>query len=174
GSSLPNFQPISEMYGFEFASMVEMPVEKGIALLSGMDVVEMPRPSGNIAFDYERRAELANELIGSYGGVYIHIKGPDEPAHDGDCGSKKQSIELIDSFFFKNLKIDMSSTLIVVTADHSTPCSMKAHSDDPVPLLVAGCSIKSDGTKTFGESNCRKGSLGQLNGKELLKKIISL
>ena len=174
GSSLPNFQSISKLYGFEFASMVEMPVEKGIALLCGMDVVELPKASGNLAIDYERRAELTNELISTYGGVYIHIKGPDEPAHDGDCESKKKAIELIDSYFFKNLQVDLSNTVVVVTADHSTPCSLKAHSDDPVPLLATGCTIKSDGTKTFGESNCRRGSLGKLNGQEVLKRIIAL
>jgi len=174
GSSLPSFKKVTEIYGFEFASMVEMPVEKGIALLCGMDVVELPKPSGDISLDYKRRAEMASELVDSYGGVYIHIKGPDEPAHDGDCVGKQKAIELIDAHFFKNLRINLENTVVVVTADHSTPCQSRAHSDDPVPLIVAGFGICSDGTTSFGEGQCHKGSLGEMNGQNVLRRIIAL
>jgi len=174
GSSLPSFKKVTEIYGFEFASMVEMPVEKGIALLCGMDVVELPKPSGDISLDYKRRAEMASELVDSYGGVYIHIKGPDEPAHDGDCVGKQKAIELIDAHFFKNLRINLENTVVVVTADHSTPCQSRAHSDDPVPLIVAGFGICSDGTTSFGEGQCNKGSLGEMNGQNVLRRIIDL
>lgn len=174
GSALPEFTPVTELYGMEFAAMVEMPVERGIALLCGMDSVDLPKPTGDISLDYERRAELASELIECYGGVYIHIKGPDEPAHDGNCEGKKKSIEMIDEHFFGHLKVDLKSTAIVVTADHSTPCSLRAHSDDPVPLIVAGCGIQPDGTAEFGEGACRRGSLGEVVGMDLIRRVISL
>lgn len=174
GSSLPNFAPVAEVYGMEFAAMVEMPVERGIALLCGMDSVELPKTTGDLTLDYEKRAELASELIQCYGGVYIHIKGPDEPAHDGDCAGKRRSVELIDEHFFGHLKVDLGSTAVVVTADHSTPCLLRAHSDDPVPLIVAGAGIQPDGTTEFGESVCRNGSLGEIDGVEVLKKVIRM
>jgi 2,3-bisphosphoglycerate-independent phosphoglycerate mutase len=173
GSRLPNFEPILKKFGIEFASMVEMPVERGIALLCGMDMVELPKPTGDLAVDYGRRAEMASELIQVYGGVYIHIKGPDEPAHDGDCEGKKRSIELIDAHFFGHLRLNPKDVVVVVTADHSTPCGMKAHSDDPVPLMVAGPGIDPDGTSEFGERFCRGGSLGIMNGQEVLKRVMS-
>ncbi len=171
GSSLPNFTPVTELYGMEFAAMVEMPVERGIALLCSMDTVELPKATGDLALDYERRAELASELIQCYGGVYIHIKGPDEPAHDGDCFGKRRSIELIDEHFFGHLAVDLGKTVVVVTADHSTPCSLRAHSDDPVPLIVAGGGVGADGTGEFGESACRNGSLGEIDGVDLLRRV---
>lgn len=171
GDRLPSFTKVTALYGMEFASMVEMPVERGIAMLSGMDLVELPKPTGDLAVDYKRRAEMAQELLESYGGVYIHIKGPDEPAHDGNWQSKKTSIEMIDAHFFKNLNIDYEHTTVIVTADHSTPCEMKAHSDDPVPLIAAGAGIARDGTSEFGETACRKGSLGAMNGQDVLRKL---
>jgi len=149
-------------------------VERGIALLCGMDLVEMPRPTGDITIDYCNRAKMASELVASYGATYIHIKGPDEPAHDGDCEGKKRAIELIDAHFFKNLKVDLAKTIVAVTSDHSTICSLKAHSDDPVPLMVTGCGITGDGTKAFGESYCSKGSLGILLGRDVLRRVMSL
>jgi 2,3-bisphosphoglycerate-independent phosphoglycerate mutase len=174
GSSLPNFTPVTDLYGMEFAALVEMPVERGIALLCGMDTVDLPKSTGDLSLDYEKRAELASELIQCYGGVYIHIKGPDEPAHDGDCAKKRRSIEMIDEHFFGHLHLDLDSTAVVVTADHSTPCSLRAHSDDPVPLIVAGAGIGTDGTAEFGESECRKGSLGEIDGVDLLKRVIRM
>lgn len=174
GSRLPRFEPVLVKHGMDFASIVEMPVERGIALLCGMDLVEMPHPTGGLREDYARRAAQASELVETYGAVYIHIKGPDEPAHDGDCTGKKKAIELIDAHFFGNLKVDPEKVVMAVTADHSTPCGLRAHSDDPVPLMVLGGGIRGDGQGTFGEVAASKGSLGSMNGQEVLPRIIGL
>jgi 2,3-bisphosphoglycerate-independent phosphoglycerate mutase len=174
GSKLPRFEPVSKKYGMDFASMVEMPVERGIALLCGMDLVEMPTPTGRLQEDYARRAILAAELAETYGVVYVHIKGPDEPAHDGDCRGKKKAIELIDAHFFGNLGVDRNRVVVAVTADHSTPCTLRAHSDDPVPLMVSGGGIKGDGLRSFSEKSTTKGSLGTMDGQEVLPRIIQL
>ncbi|MEK6715063.1 MAG: alkaline phosphatase family protein [Candidatus Omnitrophota bacterium] len=174
GDRLPKFPPLSENYGVNFGSFVEMPVEKGIALLTGIKIVEVPPRTGNLDVDYAVWAKLALEKIKDYDGLYIHIKGPDEPAHDGNFAKKKESIEEIDKHFFKNLleKIDMPNSIICVTADHSTPCKMKAHSADPVPLLISGGNIKPDGTMSFSERTARLGSLGEILGRELLSLLI--
>jgi len=139
-----------------------------------MDLIELPKPSGDLRIDYKKRAKMACELAAAYDVIYIHIKGPDEPAHDGDCESKKKAIELIDAHFFKNLKVDLENVAVAVTADHSTPCTLKSHSDDPVPFMISGCGIKSDGTRVFGERECSNGSLGVMNGQELLRRIFTL
>ena len=61
----------------------------------------------------------------------------------------------------------------MVTADHSTPCSLKTHSSDPVPVLVYGGEEENgkDQTTEFNEIQARKGDLGKMYGKELLKKV---
>lgn len=174
GSRLPKFERVLDKYGIEFASMVEMPVERGIALLCGMDLVEMPPPTGDLSVDYAKRASEASELLQTYGAVYVHIKGPDEPAHDGDCMAKMKSIEQIDEHFFGNLEVDRECVVIAVTADHSTPCTLHSHSDDPVPLMVTGPGIGGDGCARFGESAARKGSIGLINGQDVLPKILAL
>ena len=115
-----------------------------------------------------------NQLL-VFDGLYIHIKGPDEPGHDGDYNAKKDNIEAIDKYFFTPLlsRIDLKDVIIAVTADHSTPCSLKAHSADPVPLLVCGSSIEPDGGMGFSEKSARLGSLGEILGRELLGKLVA-
>lgn len=174
GDRLPKFPPLSENYGVNFGSFVEMPVEKGIALLTGIKIVEVPQRSGHVDVDYAVWAKLALEKIKDYDGLYIHIKGPDEPAHDGNFAKKKESIEEIDKYFFRDLldKCDLKNSIICVTADHSTPCKIKAHSADPVPLVISGGRITPDGSMSFSERTAKLGSLGEILGRELLSLLI--
>lgn len=177
GDSLPRMPSLNSLYGGTFGSLVEMPVERGIALLCGMREVKIPEPTGNLKHDYTVRAQIAAEAMASGIDVlYIHIKGPDEPGHDGKPDKKRKIIEMIDRYFFSTLlpNVDLTEDLVAVTADHSTPCSLRAHSDDPVPLLIAGPNLKADGLKHFSEKACRKGSLGTMNGPELMPKLMRL
>jgi 2,3-bisphosphoglycerate-independent phosphoglycerate mutase len=173
GDHLPRLVSFKERFGPEMGCFVEMPVELGIARLTGMGVVEAPTGMEATA-QYEAWAELALEALGGYDGLYIHIKGPDVPAHDGDYDAKIASIEAIDAHFFAPLLdgLDLKRTIVAVTADHSTSCARKAHTDGPVPLLVAGGTITSDGVTGFGETVSRKGSLGHLQGTQIVPLLV--
>lgn len=174
GSRLPKFESIKQLYSISFGCFVEMPVEKGIALLTGMEIVNIPLPSGDLEKDYKLRADKVIESMETYDGLYIHLKGPDEPAHDGDVKGKIKAIEAIDRFFFGRLleKIDLKEALIAIGSDHSTPCIMKAHSDDPVPFIVTTAGLTPDGISGYSERKCRKGSLGKVNGTKILPLLV--
>ncbi|MDQ3981162.1 MAG: alkaline phosphatase family protein, partial [Actinomycetota bacterium] len=96
GDHLPDLVPFKEKFGPQMGCFVEMPVELGIARLTGMGIVEAPTgiPPRE---QYGQWAALALEAIEGCDGLYIHIKGPDVPAHDGDYAAKIASIEEIDS-----------------------------------------------------------------------------
>jgi 2,3-bisphosphoglycerate-independent phosphoglycerate mutase len=173
GDHLPDLVPIKQRFGPQFGCFVEMPVELGIARLTGMGVVDAP--TGIPARDqYEAWAALALEAIEGYDGLYIHIKGPDVPAHDGDFDAKIRSIEDIDETFFGPLldSLDRADTIVAVTADHSTSCARKAHTDGPVPLVVSGASIGSDAVGSYGERASREGALGHLQGPEIMPLLV--
>ncbi|MCM8778508.1 MAG: alkaline phosphatase family protein [Candidatus Omnitrophica bacterium] len=174
GDRLPSFPSLGEKFGVNFGCFVEMPVEKGIALLTGMEVIDLPSLTGDFEKDYSRRVKKALEAVKKYTGLYIHLKGPDEPAHDGNFLKKKEVIEAIDKFFFGNIlpHIDLNNYIIAVTSDHSTPCILKAHSADPVPLLVCGGNIEKDSVKSFSEKQASLGKLKELEGKAVLPKLI--
>jgi 2,3-bisphosphoglycerate-independent phosphoglycerate mutase len=174
GDHLPEFPKIEGLYNIKFGSFVEMPVERGIALLTGMEIIDVPSSTGHLDVDYPIWAKVAIDSIKKYDGIYVHIKGPDEPAHDGDFQKKKEIIETIDKFFFAKLlpKVDIDNTVIAVTADHSTVCSIKAHSADPVPLLISGGNIKPDGSLSFSEKTAKLGSLGELKGRDILPLLV--
>ena len=174
GDHRPRLQPIRERFGLEWGCFVEMPVERGIAILLGMAPVAAPRLAGEE--DYGRWARLAVEALGGYDALYVHIKGPDVPAHDGRALDKRDVIATIDRAFFGEVLplIDPKRTIVAVTADHSTSCVRKAHTDASVPLVVAGAPVTSDGSTAFGERACAAGSLGQLRGVDVLARLTRL
>ena len=170
GNSTPSIQPINEKYGITTSCLVDMPVEIGIGKILGMDLFCSEKID-----NYKQKAKEASEILNSYNLVYVHIKGPDEYGHDGDALGKKSNIELIDeNFFGAFLKYVTKQHLVVISADHSTPCIRKSHTDDPIPLLVSGNGIKSDGSQRFTESWARKGSMGILKGSEVISIILNM
>jgi 2,3-bisphosphoglycerate-independent phosphoglycerate mutase len=175
GDHLPKLTSFKDKFGPEMGCFVEMPVELGIARLTGMGVVEAPTglPPDE---QYAAWAQLALEAIEGYDGLYVHIKGPDVPAHDGDHAGKIASIEAIDRSFFAPLleSLALERTLVAVTADHSTSCARRSHTDDPVPLLVAGGGVSSDSVATFGERAARRGAIGHLMGPEIMPQLVQL
>lgn len=174
-SKKPQVLSFKERFGLKGVVIAEMPVEIGIAKLLGLNTKLVP--IGRSLEDFKRRAITALKALERYQFVYIHLKGPDEPGHDGDYKGKISAIELIDKGFFSTIvrRIDLDKTIIVITSDHATPWSMHSHSDDPVPLLITGDKIEGDDTKKFCEKEAERGKLKMINhGYELMDLIIRL
>ncbi len=173
GNRLPGIRKLKEVTGADWGCFVEMPVERGIALVTGMDPIEVPRPEG-MEERYRAWAWLASEAMEGYDALYIHIKGPDLPAHDGDGPRKREVIALIDRAFFGELlpALRLDRTVVAVTADHATSSARKAHTDYPVPLLLAGAGVSPDGTGVFGEREAARGSLGLLRGTDVVPLLV--
>jgi 2,3-bisphosphoglycerate-independent phosphoglycerate mutase len=175
GHLLPKFFNINERYKVKFAALADMHAERGIASLAGMDSTLLPPPSGNLQQDCEVRVKALLDILPKYDCFYIHLKGPDEPGHDGNCKLKTEIIAAIDKYFFGELlqKISLKDNLICITTDHATPCILKVHSDTPVPILISG--EKLGKPVKFCEKTCASGSLGLLErGCELLPKLMGL
>lgn len=174
GDHRPGLQAIGERFGPSWGCFVEMPVERGIAILLGMSPVDAPRLHQEE--DYAAWARLAAEALEGYDALYVHIKGPDVPAHDGLAEDKRDVIALIDRAFFGEVLplLDMSRTVVAVTADHSTSCVRKAHTAEPVPLVVSGARVTSDGSESYGERACASGSVGSLRGVEIVPLLVEL
>ncbi len=176
GDHLPQAPSIRERFGVEFGCFVEMPVERGISQLLGMTIIEVPPSAGDREGAYRQWAERAVVELPRHGGLYLHLKGPDEPGHDGDWQAKRDVIEVIDRAFFGELlpKIRLNDTIVAVTADHATPCAVAGHSADPVPLLISGGGVPPDGTKAFGEREAARGAIGQLIGVDVMPLLTQL
>jgi 2,3-bisphosphoglycerate-independent phosphoglycerate mutase len=173
GTELPKL-PKKEQ---KWLALLGMPLEIGLAKLSGMDVMKFPYPEmitqnvyDNLFMALKRYIDFVKTELkanwGKYDCFWIHIKETDIPGHDGLALQKKKMIEIVDERLISFLRhLDAK---ICVTEDHSTPCDMKRHSDDPVPFLIYGIG-KDRKVQKFSEKECRKGSLKKIYSKDLLE-----
>lgn len=97
--------------------------------------------------------------------VHLHTKAPDTASHKKDPFEKVAAIESIDALIAPLMTFD---GLLLVTADHSTPCSGEAiHSGESVPFMAKGLYIRRDDVSRFDEIACSQGSV-MLSAKEFM------
>ena len=85
---------------------------------------------------------------------------------------KSEFIERIDHSI--EILASLQGVLLVITADHSTPCSLMTHSADPVPICFHGLDVRTDDVKELGERACASGGLGRMVGLEVITEIINI
>jgi len=162
--------PFKEKYGLSSACIAGGGLYKGIGKMIGMDVINVEGATGKEDTDLYNKFNEAEFTLEKYDFVFLHIKATDTYSHDGNAQGKKDFIEKIDFFF--NRFTNRDDLLVVITADHSTPCFLKEHSKDPVPILIYGNG--KDNVKHFNEKEVEKGQLGLFQSKELMNKLLKI
>ncbi|MBU3906777.1 MAG: 2,3-bisphosphoglycerate-independent phosphoglycerate mutase [Nanoarchaeota archaeon] len=165
----------------KWLSIAYMPLEIGFSKLSGMNTFSFEYPElkemdvyENLYEGLKKACDFSIKTIeGNYKKAdyaYIHIKETDIPGHDNKPLEKKAMLEYIDKTLFLFLKnfAPPNEIKVLVTCDHTTPCRIKSHSADPVPVLLYN--MQKPEERRFTEKEAKSGSLGKMNGNELFKK----
>lgn len=167
-----SLSPFKEKYGLKSCCIAGAGLYKGLGNMAGMDVINVKGATGLPNTDVNAKIKSVKKYMRDYDFAYVHIKPTDIYGENGDCEGKKKFIgEKIDPALSELMDF---GGIIAITADHSTPCSHKDHSSDPVPLLIHGGNIEADKVEKFGEKECRNGSLGELFGKDLMNVLLKL
>lgn len=144
---------------------------KGFGKFLEMDIKKIKNANGGRDTDIEAKFNAAKRNLKKYDFIFVHIKAVDLFGHDGDALGKKKCLEKID----KALKLLIKEKcLLVITGDHSTPCSLKNHSGDAVPILFKGKTVRRDINNQFGERACSKAGLGRIQGWQVMPQILNL
>jgi len=69
---------------------------------------------------------------------------------------------------------DTDSTIIAVTADHTTSLATRNHEGDPVPMMIMGPGVRCDDVAHFDERTCAKGGLNRIRGVDVMPTLMSL
>jgi len=167
---VPTFQ---QTYGLKAACVAGAGLYKGVASYLGMDVIEVEGATGKGDTNIVNKFKAAKKALDDgFDFVFVHVKWADSLGEDGKWKEKKEFIERIDSAAVELL--NLKDTVVAVTADHSTPCMLKHHSADPVPLLVNGPGVRVDDVKEYGERACAKGVMGRIKGIELIPELVNI
>jgi 2,3-bisphosphoglycerate-independent phosphoglycerate mutase len=147
---------------------------KGIALMSGFRIYTSPSLTANVDTDLDEKARLTIEALGDCNFVVVHVKGADIASHDNDPRGKIEFLEKVDSMVGNILAtIEYpEQTYIGLTADHATPCAIREHSGDPVPVVISGDDVLVDNVERYGERDCARGGLLRINANEFLLTLL--
>lgn len=169
--SPPDVPPFSELHRMTGAAVVGISLVEGVCRVSGLDIMDIPGATGGLDTDLGQKMAATIKALGTHDFVLLHIKATDICGHDDDTRTKADFIAKVDAQLGKlydSLGELLDETVICITADHSTPCCVKDHSSDPVPLLIWGKGLRSDRVDVFGEHTAAHGGLGKIRGKDLL------
>jgi 2,3-bisphosphoglycerate-independent phosphoglycerate mutase len=176
----PGLSPFEKVHGLKGGIISAVDLVKGIGLLAGMQIIDVPDITGNYDTNFAGKAEYAAKaLIGGLDFVYIHMEGPDECGHHGDVEHKIYAIERIDQVVLPTLISAFTEAgedyAILVTPDHPTPCKCKTHVSEPVPFLIysnvkdLGC-----GATRYTEDEAAKTGVYVAEGHTLINKLLSI
>jgi len=146
------YKTMTERYGLKCLAVANYPMYRGIANILGMEL-------NPITENIKTQFEAVGENFKKYDFFFVHVKYTDSRGEDGDFDAKVKVIEEVDSLL--PILTDLHPDVMVVTADHSTPAVLKAHSWHPVPVLLHAKYVRVDEVKAFNEIACLAGALGQ-------------
>ncbi len=163
-------QSFKQRYNLNAVCVAGGGLYKGVAKIIGMDLIKVKGATGMVNTNLKAKILTAKNALKKYDFVFCHIKATDTLGHDGNFIGKRDFIEKID----KNIKfiLNLKNTLVVITADHCTPCVLKDHSNDLIPILVYG-NAKNHISK-FSEKQCKKGKLGKIKQENLMSQILKM
>jgi 2,3-bisphosphoglycerate-independent phosphoglycerate mutase len=163
-----------ERWGLKGVSIAAGPLYWGLCQEIGMDIIK-EKESGDPEKDLRERLRQAHDAE-TYDFIHVHTKMPDEAAHTKDPLHKQNIIEALDRAmaFAVQKMIPDPETLLVVTADHSTPSAGPLiHSGETVPIVMVGRNPRHDTVTAFNEVECARGALGMVKGKELMYLVLN-
>jgi 2,3-bisphosphoglycerate-independent phosphoglycerate mutase len=168
----PRIESFESKFGMSPVCVAGAGLYKGVARMLGMKVVEVAGATGTGDTNVKAKIEAAIKASREHEFVFVHIKAADSYGEDGDAVGKKKFLENVDQGIAE--LVGLENVLVVVTADHSTPCAFKGHSGDPVPVVMVGEGVRTDAVTSFGERSCVAGGLGRIRGVDVMRLVISV
>jgi 2,3-bisphosphoglycerate-independent phosphoglycerate mutase len=155
----PPMPTFKDVYRLRAAAIAVYPMYRGLARLVGMTIL----PAGT---NWAEQVDRLHEHWPDHDFFFLHYKYTDAAGEDGDFARKVQCIEEFDGQIGRVM--ELQPEVVVVTGDHSTPAFWRSHSWHPVPVALAARTCRPDAATRFGENECLRGGLGQIEAKYLL------
>ena len=172
----PALASFQEKTGLKGGVISAVDLIRGIGLLAGMEIIDVPHITGNYHTNFVGKANAAlGALLGGLDYVYIHMEAPDECGHQGDLKNKIYSIEQIDNvtkILTDGLEKAGEDYKILLCPDHPTPIKLKTHVSDPIPYLLYDSTRPVQGVQKYDETHAESTGIFVEKAWELLDKLV--
>jgi len=174
----PQMITLKERFGMDGYVISAVHLIKGIGILAGLEVLEVPGITGYFDTNYDGKARYALKGLKEKDFVYVHVEAPDEAGHMGDLRLKIEAIEAFDEkivgTILKGMK-EFKRYKVLVLPDHPTPLSVRTHTADPVPYTIYSNEdgAKTTHAKTFDEVSAGLSGISIEHGFELIERFLN-
>ncbi len=145
----PRLPSLAEATGRRGALVTAVDLVRGLGVLTGMDVVEVPGATGWFDTDYEGKRDAALHTLAEGTDLFlVHVEATDEAGHAGDLDEKIKALEAWDARILDGLVEglgDLGPWRLLLLPDHATPIELRTHTADPVPYLLVDSEIDGRG-----------------------------
>jgi 2,3-bisphosphoglycerate-independent phosphoglycerate mutase len=134
--ALPSFAATFGVQG-RMSSAVDL--VQGLGVLTGIEVVDVPGATAGFDNDYGAQAQACIRSLADRDLFVLHIEATDEAGHQGRSDIKVDALERWDTDIIAPvlgaLRASGTPFRIMLLPDHATPCTIRTHTDEPVPYL---------------------------------------
>ena len=172
----PSMDTYGERYGITGAVISAVDLVNGIGRSAGLDVISVEGATGYVDTNYKGKVDAALEALETRDFVYLHIEAPDEAAHEGDCDLKIRAIQDFDELVVKpcmEFSKARGDVRVMIGPDHITSIASKTHAGGPVPFVLFGPGIESNGLSCYSEVESEKAGVLYPEGHTLIPSMIT-
>ena len=153
----PSMPTLQEQFGLNGGMISAVDLLKGIGVLSGLKVIDVPGATGYLDTNYAGKAQAALDVLAEDDFVAVHVEAPDECGHQGLLAEKMRAITDFDAQIVQPIVEEMERRQepfrLVVTMDHYTPLHLRTHVDWPVPMLLYDSRSRQSNGLPYTEAN---------------------
>jgi 2,3-bisphosphoglycerate-independent phosphoglycerate mutase len=170
----PRLPSFAEATGRQGALVTAVDLIRGLGVLTGMEIVEVPGATGWFDTDYEGKRDAALATLAAGADVFLlHVEATDEAGHAGNLEEKVAALEAWDRRILAGL-VDGLDALgpwrLLLLPDHPTPVELRTHTADPVPYLLVDSGVDGPGG-TYSET--ATAGCGPIPGHEMLGRLLA-
>lgn len=136
-----------DRWGVEGRLSSAVDLVRGLGVLTGLEVVDVPGATAGFDNDYGAQARACLESLASRDLFLLHVEATDEAGHAGNVGEKVAALERWDAEIVGPVVDALGDEpyRLLMLPDHATPCAIRTHTSDPVPYLLFDSTVDAAG-----------------------------
>jgi 2,3-bisphosphoglycerate-independent phosphoglycerate mutase len=134
----PQLPDFADRYGVAGRLSSAVDLVRGLGVLTGIEVVDVPGATAGFDNDYTAQCEAALASLADRDLFLLHVEATDEAGHQGAVKEKVTALEQWDEQIIGPLvdALEGEHYRVLLLPDHATPCALRTHTSAPVPYLL--------------------------------------
>jgi 2,3-bisphosphoglycerate-independent phosphoglycerate mutase len=160
----PAVPTLHQRFGLSGSVIAAVDLVRGIGVLAGLEVIDVPGATGFLDTNYLGKAEYGLAALRRHDFLFLHVEATDEAGHMGAVDKKVQALEDFDAKVVGTILAglpEFPDWRVLLMPDHATPVAIKTHAPDPVPFAILSSedSLASNGAAGYNEPSAKSTGL---------------